>query len=212
MDELFNNISPKNRERILNYLEAISYKFPKNKRVLNNIISDNFMCIILSGHLQIVRDDVEGNRTIVEDFLENMLFGSLSYPLKNEEYQVITKEETKVVIIDFNSILDMRENHFTFYNTFLKNLISILTKIVTKANERIEVLSNKSIRDKLLDYFRILSKKNNSKVIYLPLSYTELADYLAVNRSALSREIKNLKDDGLIETKGRRIKLLYYLS
>ena len=170
------------------------------------------MCIILSGHLQIVRDDVEGNRTIVEDFLENMLFGSLSYPLKNEEYQVITKDETKVVIIDFNSILDMRENHFTFYNTFLKNLISILTKIVTKANERIEVLSNKSIRDKLLDYFRILSKKNNSKVIYLPLSYTELADYLAVNRSALSREIKNLKDDGLIETKGRRIKLLYYLS
>ena len=212
MDELFNNISPKNREKILNYLEAISYKFPKNKRVLNNIISNNFMCIILSGHLQIVRDDVEGNRTIVEDFLENTLFGSLSYPLKNEEYQVITKDETKVVIIDFNSILDMRENHFTFYNTFLKNLISILTKIVTKANERIEVLSNKSIRDKLLDYFRILSKNNNSKVIYLPLSYTELADYLAVNRSALSREIKNLKDDGLIETKGRRIKLLYYLS
>ena len=155
MDELFNNISPKNREKILNYLEAISYKFPKNKRVLNNIISNNFMCIILSGHLQIVRDDVEGNRTIVEDFLENTLFGSLSYPLKNEEYQVVTKDETKVVIIDFNSILDMRENHFTFYNTFLKNLISILTKIVTKANERIEVLSNKSIRDKLLDYFRI---------------------------------------------------------
>ena len=74
------------------------------------------------------------------------------------------------------------------------------------------MLSNKSIRDKLLDYFRILSKKTGSKVIYLPMSYTELADYLAVNRSALSREIKNLKDDELIETKGKRIKLLYYIN
>lgn len=212
MDELFCNISLKNREKLLTYLEAISYKYPKNKEIFSNISSDNFMCIILSGHLQIVRNDIEGNRTIVEDFLENSLFGSLSYPLKNEEYQVITKEETKVVIIDFNSILNMKENHFAFYNQFLKNLISILTNLLTKANERIEVLSNKSIRDKLLDYFRILSKKSNSKVIYLPISYTELADYLAVNRSALSREIKNLKDDNLIETKGKKIKLLYYLS
>lgn len=106
----------------------------------------------------------------------------------------------------------MKENRFTFYNQFLKNLINILTTIIAKANERIEVLSNKSIRDKLLDYFRILSKKTGSKVIYLPMSYTELADYLAVNRSALSREIKNLKDDELIETKGKRIKLLYYIN
>ncbi|HBP13546.1 MAG TPA: hypothetical protein DD613_05730 [Firmicutes bacterium] len=176
------------------------------------MINDNFICIILTGHLQIVRNDIEGNRTILEDFLENSLFGSLSYPLKNEEYQVITKEETKIVIIDFNSILNMKENRFTFYNQFLKNLINILTTIIAKANERIEVLSNKSIRDKLLDYFRILSKKTGSKVIYLPMSYTELADYLAVNRSALSREIKNLKDDMLIETKGKRIKLLYYIN
>ena len=106
----------------------------------------------------------------------------------------------------------MKENRFTFYNQFLKNLINILTTIIAKANDRIEVLSNKSIRDKLLDYFRILSKKTGSKVIYLPMSYTELADYLAVNRSALSREIKNLKDDELIETKGKRIKLLYYIN
>ena len=208
MNELFYNISQKNREKLLAYLEVISYKYPKNKEILSNMINDNFICIILTGHLQIVRNDIEGNRTILEDFLENSLFGSLSYPLKNEEYQVITKEETKIVIIDFNSILNMKENRFTFYNQFLKNLINI----IAKANERIEVLSNKSIRDKLLDYFRILSKKTGSKVIYLPMSYTELADYLAVNRSALSREIKNLKDDMLIETKGKRIKLLYYIN
>lgn len=212
MDELFNNISVRNREKILSYLDSMSYKYPKNKEILSNISNYNFLCIVVKGHIQIVKNDVEGNRTIVEDFLENSLFSSLSYPLYNEEYSVITKEDTKLNIIDLNSILNIKENKLSYYNQFLKNLIVILTNIISKANIRIEVLSNKSIRDKLLDYFRIESKKNNSRVIYLPMSYTELADYLAVNRSALSREIKNLKEDLLIETKGRRIKLLYYLN
>ena len=212
MNELFYNISEKNREKLLTYLEAVTYKYAKNKRILNNLISNNFICIILKGSIEITRIDVEGNKRLIDSYETNNLFCSLSYSFKNEETEITTKEETKVIIIDFNSIINMNENKLSIYNTFLKNLTIILSKIIVKSNERIEVLSNKSIRDKLLDYFKIQSKKNNSKVIYLPVSYTELADYLAVNRSALSREIKNLKEDGLIETRGRRIKLLYYLS
>ncbi len=212
MNELFYNISEKNKEKLLTYLEAVTYKYAKNKRILNNLISNNFICIILKGSIEITRIDVEGNKRLIDSYETNSLFCSLSYSFKNEETEITTKEETKIIIIDFNSIINMNENKLSIYNTFLKNLTIILTKIIVKSNERIEVLSNKSIRDKLLDYFKIQSKKNNSKVIYLPVSYTELADYLAVNRSALSREIKNLKDDGLIETRGRRIKLLYYLS
>ncbi len=212
MNELFYNISEKNKEKLLTYLEAVTYKYAKNKRILNNLISNNFICIILKGSIEITRIDVEGNKRLIDSYETNSLFCSLSYSFKNEETEITTKEETKIIIIDFNSIINMNENKLSIYNTFLKNLTIILSKIIVKSNERIEVLSNKSIRDKLLDYFKIQSKKNNSKVIYLPVSYTELADYLAVNRSALSREIKNLKDDGLIETRGRRIKLLYYLS
>ena len=203
MNELFYNISEKNKEKLLTYLEAVTYKYAKNKRILNNLISNNFICIILKGSIEITRIDVEGNKRLIDSYETNSLFCSLSYSFKNEETEITTKEETKIII---------NENKLSIYNTFLKNLTIILSKIIVKSNERIEVLSNKSIRDKLLDYFKIQSKKNNSKVIYLPVSYTELADYLAVNRSALSREIKNLKDDGLIETRGRRIKLLYYLS
>ena len=212
MNELFYNISEKNKEKLLTYLEAVTYKYAKNKRILNNLISNNFICIILKGSIEITRIDVEGNKRLIDSYETNSLFCSLSYSFKNEETEITTKEETKIIIIDFNSIINMNENKLSIYNTFLKNLTIILSKIIVKSNERIEVLSNKSIRDKLLDYFKIQSKKNNSKVIYLPVSYTELADYLAVNRSALSREIKNLKDDGLIETRGRKIKLLYYLS
>ena len=81
---------------------------------------------------------------------------------------------------------------------------------ITNANNRIEILSNKTIRNKLLAYFKVISKKNNSKIIYLPYNYTDLADYLGVDRSAMYRELKHLKDEGLIETKNRKITLKTY--
>ena len=77
-------------------------------------------------------------------------------------------------------------------------------------NNRIEILTNKTIRNKLLAYFKIVSKRNNSKIIYLPYNYTDLADYLAIDRSAMYRELKNLKEEGLIEIKDKKIRLKFY--
>lgn len=209
MNELFKNISEKNKEKILSFLEINTLTFGKNNMILNNIRNTDFICLILYGSLQLIRTDINGNKIVLENIEENNIFSSLSYPLKNDEYEVLTKEPTKILIIDYSSIFEIPENKFTYYNQFLKNIITILTNKTRVINERIEILSNKTIRDKVLDYFRITSNKSKSKVIYLPYTYIELAEYLGVNRSALSREIKNLKDDGLIETKGRKIKLLY---
>ena len=82
----------------------------------------------------------------------------------------------------------------------------LATRSVTN---RIEILTKKTIRNKLLEYFKIVSTKNNSKNIYLPFTFTDLADYLAIDRSAMTRELKNLKGEGFIEIKGKRITLLY---
>ena len=71
------------------------------------------------------------------------------------------------------------------------------------------MLSKRSIREKLLSYFNILSSKSFSKNIVLPFSLTSLADYLSVDRSAMMRELKNLIDEGFISKNGNKIKLLY---
>ena len=78
-------------------------------------------------------------------------------------------------------------------------------------NNRMEIMSNKTIRNKLLTFFKQQSKKYNSNIIYLPFNFTSLSNYLCVDRSAMNRELKHLKDENLIEIKGRRIKLNYYL-
>ena len=86
-------------------------------------------------------------------------------------------------------------------------MLQLLAKKVVVMNNRIDVLTKKTIREKLLEYFRAEEKENLSKVFYLKLNYTELADYLGVDRSALMSELKNLKNEGFIETKQKRIKL-----
>lgn len=75
-------------------------------------------------------------------------------------------------------------------------------------NMRIELLTKKNTRDKLLSYFNIISSKNFSKTFTLPFSLTDLADYLSVDRSAMMRELSHLKEEGFIEKKGNRITLL----
>ena len=130
----------------------------------------------------------------------------------HNDYEIRTIQDASLIIFDYDNIINFDENRLSYYTQFLKNLNKILFEKLAKSNDRIEVLTNKSTRDKLLSYFNMLSRKTGSRIIYLPFSYTDLADYLAVNRSAMTREISNLKVEGLIETKGRRIKLLYYFE
>ena len=91
---------------------------------------------------------------------------------------------------------------------FLNNFFTILSQKIIDQNIRLEILSKRSIKDKLLSYFLLLAKDNPKQVFTLPFTYTDLADYLFVDRSAMMREIKKMKDSRIIKTKGKIIKLL----
>ena len=212
MENIFNGITGKNKEKLLTYLEAYTVNYKKNTTIFSNLKRENIICVVISGSLIITKIDAEGGRTIIEELEEGSVFGTKYSAISNKEYEIRTTDDVSLVIFDFDNIIKFDENRLSYYTQFLKNLNIILFEKLAKSNDRIEVLTNKSTRDKLLSYFNMLSHRSGSRIIYLPFSYTDLADYLAVNRSAMTREISNLKVEGLIETKGRRIKLLYYFE
>lgn len=209
MNELFYGISSREKEKILGFLEANTLNFKKNMTILGSVKQENFIGIVVDGYLQITKTDYNGNRTIIEDLFEDDIFGSSISSIRNNEYSIITKEDSKIIIIYFDEIIN-NDINYIYFNQFLKNLLKIITKKINSNNDRMEILTNKTIRNKLLAYFRIMSRKNNSRVIYLPYNYTDLADYLAMDRSAMYRELKNLKEEGLIEIKNKRITLNTY--
>ena len=110
---------------------------------------------------------------------------------------------------DSEQVFNEQNLKYSYFNIFLQNLFNITSIKLKERNERVKILEKKQIRDKLLEFFEIEYKKTLSKSILLPFSLKDLADYIAVNRSAMFRELKHLKDDKIIEMKNRRIILLY---
>ena len=90
----------------------------------------------------------------------------------------------------------------------LSNLLKIISNKTERLSMRVEVISNRNIRNKLMSYFMIEAKKNGSDTFELPFSMSALADYICVDRSAMVREISKMKKDGLIDSDRRKITLL----
>ena len=105
MTPLFLNISNKNKDKLLYTLEAHTFTFPKNTRVLTTIKEENIIGYVIDGYLQITRTDYNGNTTIIEELVKDSVFGTTLSSLNNSEYEIITKEESKLIILDYNRII-----------------------------------------------------------------------------------------------------------
>lgn len=208
MSDIFKNIDNKNKEKLLKTLYADSLHFNKNESIINMIKDDNILGYIVKGNIKIILNNINGNKIILDDLYENDIFSSSLNNLNNQSIDIITYAETDIIFIDYNSIINY-DNYSKVYSIFMKNLFIIFYEKLNERNERIDILTKKTIRNKLLEYFEINYRKRGSINIYLPYSYNELASYLAVDRSAMSRELKNLKDEGFIKTNGKKITLLY---
>ena len=209
MTNLFENISDKNILKLKRILKANSIKYKKNVNILSNVNKDSFIAIVDSGSVELEFNDYDGNKTILENIGEGEIFGSLTTSIYNEEVSCITKEDTQITYIEYDEITNDEIIKTDFYIIFIKNLIKILSDQVSSKNNRIEILTKKTTRDKLLEYFKTQAKIKGNKTFTIPITFTELATYLSVDRSAMTREISYLKEEGFIKTNGRKITLLY---
>lgn len=207
MTNPFNNITNNNKEKLLKKLKSHTINFKKNYTITEVIADKDEIGIITEGYIQIIKNNDNGTTNLIDELYENDVISFYTLHIDND-YDIITKENVKLIIISYKELINFEDND-KVYNQFIKNLFMILNEKISEKNERIKILTKKTIRNKLLEYFDIMSKKNGSKFIYLPFNFINLADYLAIDRCAMSREIKYLKEEGIIDVKGKKITLLY---
>lgn len=184
--------------------------FLKNEVITTYIQKRNQLCILLDGHADLVRYDLNGNRTIVERFSKSSLFGEVFYKVTtNNELLVEAKSSCTVLFYIYDELKNKCNKSCNFHETLSEYLPELILNKITELNTRIELLTQKTTRDKLLMYFSLISTRKLSKTFELPLSLTDLADYLNVDRSAMMRELKLLKEDKMVDKIGNRIILLY---
>ncbi|MBO5477869.1 MAG: Crp/Fnr family transcriptional regulator [Clostridia bacterium] len=189
---------------------AQTKKFEKNEIITTYIKNRNQICILKNGSADLVRYDVNGNKTIVETLKENDVFGEIFFPVKtNNELFVVAKEEVEIVYFIYDEISYKCTRTCKFHETLNSSLLKLVLNKTISQNIRIELLTKRSIREKLQSYFSTLNVSGMNRTFKIPLSYTDLADYLSVDRSAMMRELKSLQEEGFIERNGSKITLRY---
>ena len=209
MSSVFDGLSKNQIDKLYTLLDVHIYKFNKNDPIYPTIKGGNILGIISRGLATISYIEYNGNEIILENLEKDSVFGSNISIINMDNCEITAKEDTEVLLIDYNKLINKRNTNYSYYNIFLNNLFDIINTKFKNINERLRILEKKQIREKLLEYFDIEYKKVLSKNIELPFTLKDLADYIAVNRSAMFREIKHLKEEKLIEIKNKRITLLY---
>lgn len=162
--------------------------------------------VVLSGSVQIVRDDVDGTRTIVGLAEPSHLFAEAFACARAPELpvSVIAAEPSRVMLLNVDRLLTPCTHACAFHNRIVSNLMQLMAQKSLQLHQKLQVISQRTTRKKLLTYLRM----HRSERITIPFDRQELADYLGVERSALSAEISKLRREGVLESHKSEFRLL----
>ena len=208
--ELFEGITPEETTILTGCIGAINTHFQKNSTVLMAGKSTDSFGIVISGTLQIVHDDFYGNRNILSNVEQGDLFAeSFAFAkTKSLPVSVLSVTESDVLFIDWKKLISPCKNACGFHNRLIMNLIGIVSRKNIELTKKIEFVSKRFTRDKLLSYLSSEAEKNGSATFSIPFDRQSLADYLGVERSAMSAELSRMKTDGLIDYDKNSFKIL----
>lgn len=206
---LFQNISYEEYVRMLTCFQAVQRSFQTEELVYDFSSSRNdAVGIIERGTASVIRIDSEGVSTVLEELGPGGVFGrTLAFDSIGEDsLEVICRTPCDVLFIDYPHIMKRCEKACTHHSILVQNMLQLMLEKAQSLSERVDVLSRRTIREKLLCYFRHMAGQAGSFV--LPFSLSTLADYIATDRSAMMRELKKLKEEELVRSDGRRFTLL----
>lgn len=207
---LFENIKDGDFQKMMCCFTPKIENFKKNQIVCDFGKNPGIVGIIREGTAITVRNGINGNRTILESLEEGDIFGEAFTVCDklSDGISVICEEDCQVMFMDYRNILHRCSSGCQAHNKLLENFFYMLARRSVMLSRRVELLSRRTIRDKILCYLSMESCSQKTRKIRLPMSLSNLSDYLCVDRSAMMREIKKLNDKGIIKSEKKFITIL----
>ena len=208
---LFRNITYEEYRRMLTCFQAVQRSYLAEELIYDFSASrTDAIGIVERGSASLIRIDEAGVSTVLEEMGAGGVFGRhLAFAGSGgDSLEVVARTSCDILFIDYPHMFKRCENACTYHSTLVYNMLGLLSDKAQCLSERVDVLSRRSIREKLLCYFRQLAEKSGGDTFTLPFSFSVLADYIATDRSAMMRELRHLKEQGIVCTDGRQIRLL----
>ncbi len=197
---LFEGIKSDEITRLLSCLDIRHRSFPKGTTIIHEGDQVEFIGVILIGFIQIVRTDINGNRMIQSGFGSGALFAEsfVCAGIVQSPVSVVAVEDSEILFIPYKKMMHSCKQTCSFHYQLIENMLKVIALKNLGLNGKIEILSKRTLREKILTYLQQEKRKNRSVSFNIPFSRNELADYLCVDRSSLSRELGFLQNEGLI--------------
>lgn len=171
------------------------------------------VAVLISGSAKLYYIDENGDTSLLEVYKDGDIFGeAFSLPIENYEYIVVADSPCKVVYLDYNHIITPCEHVCPHHTQLINNLFIMTAQRSQALSLHISILNQHTTRKKLMAYLKYARSNSGASVsetFSIPISLGSLAEYLCVDRTAMMREIRLMKKDGLIDSDRRVFKLKY---
>lgn len=207
---LFFGVEPAEISALLGCLQARVVAIAKGKPVFLEGDEAGFLGLVLSGSVQIVRDDYYGNRSILSYAEAGDLFAE-TYACSNTPRMPVSGyaiRDSEIMLFSCRKMLTVCTNACHFHNQIVKNLLQVVAQKNVNLSQKIQFMSQKTTRQKLMAYLLDQAKRAGGPDFTIPLDRQALADYLGVERSAMSAELSKLRRDGVLSSNGSHFTLL----
>ena len=199
--QLFSGIGEKEITAMLHCLQAKLHTYEKGESVFRQGEYLNDIAVLVHGSLHIQRDDYWGHHSIINTIHVEEMFGEAyaapdSGAILND---VAAIEDSAIVLFDINKILTTCPSACKFHSTVIKNLYFAISAKNRSLMQKLSHMSNRSTREKLMSYLSEEAKKQNSSTFSIHFNRQQLADFLSVDRSAMSNELCKMRDEGLLQ-------------
>jgi CRP-like cAMP-binding protein len=207
---LFAGIATPDLEKLLHCLGAARSGFEKNRFIFHTGDVAGVTGIVLSGRVQVLQEDYWGNRSILTQLEPGGIFGEAvtCAEMLTQQPSVLAVEKSDILLLDCNRIMACCSTPCAFHTDMIKNMVRILAGKNIYLTQKIWHLTRRTTREKLLSYLSAQAARAGNSAFEIPYNRQELANYLSVDRSALSNELSKMRDKGILRCRRNHFELL----
>ena len=208
--KLFAGVADEEIGAMLSCLDARLHTYKKGEYVFRQGEHLNCITVLVEGELHVQRDDYWGNRAIVNRVAVGEMFGEAYIALESGALlnDVLTVEDSAVIFFDVSRIITVCSSACRFHSMVVQNLFFAISEKNRSLLQKLGHISKRTTREKLISYLSEEANRNGSASFVIPFNRQQLADFLSVDRSAMSNELCKMRDEGLLEFDKNAFKLL----
>ena len=207
---LFAGIGSEDMEGMLGCIGYHVREYAKGEIIAFEEETINHVGVVMEGAVDMVKEDVWGNRTMLLRSYREDIFGE-TFACGEDSLSVVTfvaAQDCRVLFLSFCRVMHTCTHACVFHQTLIENMVRIIARKNRELMRKVEVVSKKTLREKILAYLSIQSQSQGKKQFEIPLGRVEWAAYLCADRSALTRELAKMKEEGLIDYQKNQFEIL----